>query len=286
MLSDDELAAPKTYRELIQFYLIDYQTPLGKLIDIVIIFLNLLICAIFVIETYPISDELRSLLWNIEIVTIIFFIIEYLARLYGAPDRAKYVVNIYSIIDLVAIVPTLLQLILPMFGAAIDITFVKTIRVFKVLRIFRFLRFFEDPHFFFGSIGREMLNVGRLIITILIIFFVFSGLFLYIESPVNDQVQNFGDALYFTVVALSTVGFGDIIPVSDAGRWVTVLMIISGIIIIPWQVSRIVREWIQYSKKKRVVCPRCALSEHDIDAIYCKHCGNPLRHEKEIYGQW
>ena len=127
MLSDDELAAPKTYRELIQFYLIDYKTPLGKLIDIVIIFLNLLICAIFVIDTYPISDELRSLLWNIEVVTIFFFVIEYLARLYGAPDRGRYVVGIYSIMDLVAIMPTLLQLVLPIFGAAIDIRFLKTI---------------------------------------------------------------------------------------------------------------------------------------------------------------
>ena len=279
MKADKISDRPTTSRELVQFYLIDYQTQLGKIIDIIIIFMNLLVCAIFVIDTYSISSELRTFLWRIEILAVVFFTIEYLARLYGAPDRMRQIVDVYSIIDLVAILPTGLQFFLPLFGLSLNITFVKTIRVFKVFRIFRFLRFLTDPHFFFGSVTLELLKVARLVMTMLIILFVFSGLFYSAESSINDQVQNFGDAFYFIVVALTTVGFGDITPASGTGRWITVLAILTGIILIPWQASQIVKEWIQISKKIRVTCPQCGLNEHDVDASYCKRCGHYLYYE-------
>lgn len=271
----------RTLREAIQFYMIDFQTPLGKAIDVFIIILNLLVVAIFVIETYPISDSLRFFLWRVELAAIGFFIIEYLLRLYGAPDRFAYVKDIYSIIDLVAILPTLLLLAIPLSGAYADIRFINIIRVFTVLRVFRFLRFTAEEHRLFGIISLEMLNVARLVVTIIMIFFVSSGFFFYVESPVNPQVQNFGDAFYFTVVALSTVGFGDIVPKSGWGRLVTIMMIVSGIILIPLQASRIFREWVSVCERKTEVCKNCNLERHDTDARYCKRCGQELYQKKE-----
>ena len=150
--------------------------------------------------------------------------------------------------------PTLALLVLPAFGITLDLSFVKLIRIFRVFRIFRFLRFTADPHFFFGSITMQVLKVVRLVLTIFMIFFISSGLFFYVENDVNTHVKNFGDAFYFTVVALTTVGFGDITPRSGAGKWVTVLMILSGIILIPWQVSRVVKEWVHMASKEEIVC--------------------------------
>jgi voltage-gated potassium channel len=271
---------PEKFRELVEFYLIDYRTSLGKAIDIAIISLNLLVCAIFVIDTYDISEDLRVFLWWLEVFVVGLFVIEYIARLYAAPDRRRQISDVYSIIDLVAILPTLFQAVLPLVGLTLNIAFVKTIRVFKVFRICRFLRFLADPHFFFGSISLELLKVARLVTTILIIFFIGSGLFYYVESPANDGVRNFGDAFYFTVVALTTVGFGDITPVTDAGKLVTILMILSGIVLIPWEASKIVKEWVLITRKTSVLCPQCGLVEHDIDATYCKRCGQRLYHEE------
>jgi voltage-gated potassium channel len=180
-MTKDGPEPPDNFRETVEFYLIDYRTPLGKAIDITIIFMNLLVCAIFVIDTYPIPIGLKTFLWRLEILAVAFFIIEYVARLYGAPSRRKQLVDIYSVIDLVAILPTLFQAVLPLFGLYLNIAFVKTIRVFKVFRIFRFLRFLTDPNFFFGSVSLEFLKVARLVTTILIIFFISSGLFFYVE---------------------------------------------------------------------------------------------------------
>lgn len=270
---------PKTFREHIQFYLIDCKTAIGKGIDIFIILLNLLICSIFVVETYPISTAIFNNLWRIELVVVGFFIMEYFARLYGAKSRLKQLVDVYSIIDLIAILPTVILLLIP--TTSIYIGFIRIIRVFRVLRIFRFLRFAADPYFFFGNITWHFLKVIRLLLTIIIIFFVSSGFFWVVESPINPAVSTFGDAFYFTVVALTTVGFGDVTPISTGGRIVTVLMILSGIILIPWQASQIVKEWFFLSRKKRIICKKCGLKYHDKDASHCKQCGAVIYQEYE-----
>ncbi len=271
--------ASRTFRETIQFYLIDCKTPLGKAIDIFIIFLNLIICAIFVIETYPVSEATKRLLWNTEVMIVLFFIIEYVARLYGAKNRLRQLIDVYSLVDFIAIVPTLSLLVLPLFGITPNFGFLKVIRMIRVLRIFRFLRFTADPDFFFGTITFRFLNIIKLFLTIFMIFFISSGLFFHVENAINPNVRTFGDAFYFTVVTLSTVGFGDITPMSEAGKWVTVLMILSGIILIPWQVSRIVKEWLHIATKKDVVCPGCGLRYHDDNASHCKSCGHIIYQE-------
>ncbi len=261
-------------REKIQFYLIDCKSIPGKIIDVAIIFLNVLVCILFVIETYPISDATRTFLRNTETTIVTLFIIEYIARLYGSRNRIKHIFNIFSLIDLAAILP-ILFIFFP--GAApLKIGF---IRVIRILRIFRFLRFTADPIFFFGTISSRILKIIRLLFTILIIFFVSSGLFWFVEHSANPEIKNFGDAFYFSVVSLTTVGFGDITPHTDGGRWVTVLMILSGIILIPWQVGQIVKEWIGLSAKKEATCRQCGLKYHDKDASHCKACGHVIYQE-------
>jgi len=250
---------------------------LGKVIDISIILLNIFIVAIFIVKTSPISGRLDAILGTIEAVVIGIFIIEYIARLYGARNRIKHLYNPYSIIDFVSILPTLLE---PFVGIE-HIGLLILLRMFRVFRVLRFLRFFETTEFFFGRISNEMLKVVRLGMTVFMIFFVSSGLFYLVEKENNDMVENFGDAFYFTVVALTTVGFGDIIPMSGAGKAVTVLCILSGIILIPWQIAEIVREWIHISHKKPVVCKHCGLIYHDPDAVHCNACGHLIYQEHE-----
>ncbi|MBN2178731.1 MAG: ion transporter [Deltaproteobacteria bacterium] len=270
-----------SFRETIQFYLVDSKTPLGKLIDICIIILNFVICAILVVETYDVSEATRSLLWNTEVIIVAFFIIEYAARLYGSQDRLKQLVDIYSVIDLIAILPTVALLVCPIFGVALNVGFLRLIRAFRVFRIFRFLRYARGPGFFFKSITVHVLKGLQLLMTIFMIFFISSGLFYAVESSVNPTVRNFGDAFYFTVVTLTTVGFGDIIPLSEGGRTVTVVMILSGIILIPWQVGRLIKEWIHIASKQDITCSQCGLRYHDRDASHCKSCGNVIYQEYE-----
>lgn len=257
--------------------MIDFKTPLGKAIDIIIIALNLIAVSIFVLHTYDLSSAQQDMLWRLEMAVVGIFIIEYALRLYGAPDRSKHLKDTYSMIDLAAILPTLIILALPASVFVYDIRFIQILRVLTVFRIFRFLRFVSRGHMLFGTISQEKINIAQLVFSIIIFFFVYSGIFYFVESPLNPKVNNFGDAFYFIVVAVSTVGFGDIVPVTGVGKLVTVVMIISGIILIPFQAARIFRAWMASDREKRTsVCPGCGLDRHDADARYCKACGEAL----------
>jgi len=187
--------------------------------------------------------------------------------------------DIYSIIDLVAILPTLILVLYSAGGIEADLGGLGVVRGLRIFRILRFFRFTADPDFFFGRITHQLLRVLRLFLTIVIIFFVSSILFYEVEHPANAGVATFTDAFYFTVVALTTVGFGDITPLSEGGKWVTILMILSGIVLIPWQVSRIVKEWIHIARKRDIVCSHCGLRYHDEDASHCKSCGHIIYQE-------
>lgn len=271
-----------SFRETLQFYLVDCKTPLGKIIDIFIVLLNLFICAILVIETYDLSGEARYVLHIMEMVIVFLFIVEYVARLYAAENRFKQLKDIYSIIDLIAILPTVLPVLFSLFGITLNIRFVKFIRIIRIFRIFRFFRFTADPDFFFGSITIHLLKVIRLFLVIFMLFFIWAGLFWYVEhGESGSMVNTFGDSFYFTVATLTTVGYGDITPVGEWGRWVTVLMIMSGIIVIPWQVSQIAKEWLRMGEKVDVICTGCGLRYHDKDASHCKSCGHVIYQEFE-----
>jgi voltage-gated potassium channel len=269
------MSADAGLREQVRFYLIDHRTWLGKGIDVALLLLNLVFVGVFVAETYDLPGRVDDRLWSLEVGIAAVFLVEYLLRLYGAEDRFAEATNAYAVVDLLAILPTLSVLVLPGVTTVAEIGFLRAVRVVRVLRFYRFT---QDAEFFFGTISDNALRALKLLLTVLVLFFVSAGLFYSAESAVNDGVGTFGDAFYYTVVTLSTVGFGDITPVTELGRWVTVATILAGVILVPWQASKIVREW-AYSEKVSVTCENCGLSYHDPDASHCKDCGEVIYQE-------
>lgn len=270
-----EERADRSRREQVRFYLLDHRTWLGKGIDVALLLLNLAFVGIFVAETYPLSAGVASVLWNLEVAIGVVFLGEYALRLYGAEDRVAEATNGYTVVDLLAILPTLAVLVVPIPAVALQVGF---LRVLRVIRVLRFYRFTQDAEFFFGTVSDNTLRAFKLFLTVLVLFFVSAGLFYTFEHDANATVDTFGDAFYYVVVALSTVGFGDIVPVTTGGRWVTVASIIAGIILIPWQAGKIVREWAAKDTVD-VTCPNCGLSTHDEDASHCKACGEVIYQE-------
>jgi voltage-gated potassium channel len=267
----------RSTRESVRFYLLDHQTVLGKAIDVALLVLNLVFVGLFIAETYPLPSRVEAWLWTLEVAIAAVFLFEYVLRLYGASDRLAEFLNGYTMVDLVAILPTLAVVLLPVPVVALNIGFLRVVRVIRVLRFYRFTR---DAEFFFGTVSDNTLRAVKLLLTVLVLFFVSAGLFYSVEHVANPEVDNFGDAFYYTVVSLSTVGFGDIVPVTPVGRWVTVLTILAGIILIPWQASKIVREWARRDTVD-VTCPNCGLTGHDRDASHCKACGHVIYQEFE-----
>jgi voltage-gated potassium channel len=263
------------FRHQVRFHLQDHRTPLGKVIDVALLGMNLLFVAVYVAQTYPLSAATETLLWRLEVGIAVVFAVEYGLRIYGARDRWAGFFDGYTMVDLVAILPTFVLLALPVSAIPFNVGF---LRVLRVIRVLRFYRFTDDAEFFFGTIDDNTLRAVKLLLTVLVLFFVSAGLFYSVEVRANPGVTTFGDAFYYIVVTITTVGFGDITPMTVVGRWVTVAAILAGIIVIPWQASKIVKEW-RSREKVKVTCPSCGLSHHDADATHCKACGNLIYQE-------
>lgn len=269
--------APTDRRELVRFYLLDHRTPLGKGVDIGLLLLNLLFIGVFVAQTYPIGATVRARLWGVEVAIAAVFGVEYVLRLYGARDRLDEFTNPYTIADLLSVLPTVAVVLFPVSAVALNVGFLRALRAIRVLRFYRFTR---NEEFFFGTVSGGALRAVKLLLTVLVVLFLSAGFFYSVEVRANPGVEHFGDAFYYVVVTLSTVGFGDIVPVTRAGRWVTVASIIAAIILIPWQAGKIVRAWTS-DEKVPVTCPQCGLTGHDSDASHCKACGHVVYQEYE-----
>lgn len=253
-------------RQQVGFYLEDIETPIGKAINLSITVLVLLSSAIFVAETYSLPDGVRSQLEQLDSIILWIFVAEYLIRLWCAEKRIRYVFSLYSLIDLLAI--------LPFFFSSFNIQFIRVFRWFRILRLIRFL----EGKTIIGYVSREdSVIFTRILLTIFIIVFVYSGLIYQVEHPKNPDVfRTFLDAVYFSVATMTTVGYGDVTPRTEIGRLLTILMILTGIAIIPWQLGDLIKRLIKTSNKVETICPGCNLSYHDADAQFCKVCGTKL----------
>lgn len=256
----------QSWKQKVRFYFEDIETPLGKAINLVITGLVLLSSAIFIAETYPISDAAQDGLSILNNLILIIFTLEYGLRLWSAENKLRYFFSPYSLIDLIAILPFLFT--------ALDIRF---IRIFRWFRILRLIRFFEGKTVF-GYITRQDSAIfARILFTIFTIIFIYSGLIYQVEHPNNpEEFATFLDAVYFSVATMTTVGFGDITPVSEVGRLLTVLMILTGIALIPWQLGDLIKQLVKTANQVETLCSNCGWETHDTDARFCKICGWPL----------
>lgn len=256
------------FKEQVRFYLEDIETPIGKAINLGIAGLVLLSTAVFVAETYPIPGFLRVQLDILNQIILFIFTVEYGLRFWSAENKRRYFFSLYSLIDLLAILPFLFT--------PVDIRFIRIFRWFRILRLLRYI----EGKTIFGYVSREDSAIFvRILFTLFTIIFIFSGLIYQVEHPINsEEFSTFLDAIYFSVATMTTVGYGDITPISEIGRLLAVLMILTGIALIPWQIGELIKQLLKTSNQtsQEILCTNCGLTTHDADARFCKICGQPL----------
>ena len=268
MLADEQSFL--TLRQKIDFYLVKDRGAVGVAIDLIIMVLILLFSTFFVLETFSLSTLTQDSLRIGSRIILVIFTIEYGLRLWSAENRISFLFDVFSIIDL--------MVILPLWFGIFDSRFIQLFRWFRVLR---FLRFLWGDQRFYDWITPRTVIFARTLFTLFAIVFIYSGFIYQFEHAKNpQQFQTFLDSFYFSVVTMTTVGFGDIAPTSSSGRLFTVLMIATGVALVPWQVGDLIRELANPSQKL-TSCSECQFNKHDLDALFCKRCGTKLDSTKE-----
>ncbi len=265
-------AGEESLQERVNRVLTNADSFWGGIAELTIGILIIVACLLYVLERSAfVSAEWKSVFETIEFVITLIFLVEYLVRFWAKSYSIRYLFTPLALIDLASILP-----LLPL-GGALDAG--RVIRVLRILRILRLLRLLQSRQFFFGEIVQENLLVLRILFTVFCLFFITGGVLYEVESRHNPGFATIFDAFYFSVVTLTTVGFGDVTPVTSLGKGATMVAIMMGILMIPWQLANLARYMLTDRNKVDVICKFCGLRQHDPDASHCKACGNLIYQE-------
>jgi voltage-gated potassium channel len=279
-IADTDLgsALPVPLKRQVRQALEEADSPLGLVLMGAIALLILLSALLFAVQTYPLPDRLRAALKLADQIILALFTVEYLLRLWASERPWRFVFSLYGLIDLVAVLPFVLTFVLSFVSVSIDTRFLRLIRGFRILRLARFFEQNNRLGYQLGGFGSsQRLIFARILFTLGSIVFIYAGAIYQVEQAVNrEDFGTFLDAVYFAVVTMTTVGFGDITPVSEAGRGLTIMMILTGVVLIPTQVGEFIQQVVKARTAIPLACEQCGVVGHEQDARFCRRCGAVL----------
>ena len=224
----------------------------------------------------PLQRQYATLFTVVEWVFTVFFTIEYLLRLYCVLRPMKYATSFFGIIDLLAILPSYLALFLP---TAQYFLIIRAFRLIRIFRIFKMAHFINE-----GDIIIQALRASRAKITVFLTFvsllvIIIGALMYLIEGGSNEGFSSIPRGVYWSVVTLTTVGYGDITPRTELGQLISAVVMILGYAIIAVPTGIVSAEFVKEYKSGKAntqACRYCGQEGHDHDAIHCKYCGEQL----------
>lgn len=252
-------------------------TRTGKFFDVMLILSIAVSVAVVMLESVStIRDTYGHILTMAEWIFTAGFTVEYLLRLFCVARPGRYAVSFFGVVDLLAVLPTYLGLILP------GTHFLATVRILRVLRIFRVLKLMQ----YVGQM--ELILTALRLSRNKIIVFLFTvgtlvmilGSIMYVVEGGENGFTSIPRSVYWAVVTLTTVGYGDISPGTDLGRTIAAIVMILGYSIIAVPTGIVSVGFAEVSRKMRnrarIYCSACGETTHDTDAVFCKTCGAPL----------
>lgn len=266
-------------------------TPAGKAFDLTVMTAIVVSLVLAFVESslkvdeftiqYLISKNLSGVGWVklgltiLEYILTLFFTIEYALRVYCEPRKRDYVLSFFGIVDCLATIPQLLSIFIPQLKYLTIMRSIRLLRIFRVLKLFTFI---NEGYLLIESVKRSLnkLIVYFLFVTVLV--FILGTIMFMVEGQKPDSAfSDLPTSIYWAIVTLTTVGYGDITPVTMVGKIISSMIMILGYTIIAVPTGIVSASMIDETKKKgkNGRCPRCN-QKTDLNANYCKHCGERL----------
>lgn len=254
-------------------------TPAGKLFDVVLIACILLSVFLVIIESMKgLPSFLMEPFIIMEYVFTAFFTLEYLTRIYCSPHPRKYVLSFFGIVDLLATLPLYIGLLFPGVRYLLIIRAFRLIRVFRVFKLFSFL---NEGERLLTALKESSKKIAVFFLFVVILVTSIGTLVYMIEgTQPNSQFNNIPNSIYWAIVTMTTVGYGDITPVTGLGKFLSAFVMLIGYTIIAVPTGIVSASMMKdYKRQRDKECPYCLRSGHEDNAVYCKYCGHPLNPE-------
>ena len=285
MTSRQQTALQKKFYEVI----FGTETPAGKWFDIILILIILTSVAVVMLDSIPrLHVPYGDLFLRIEWVFTLMFTVEYLVRIWCTPNRRGYMLSIYGVVDLLALLPSYLMLILPQTAPLLVIRLLRILRIFRVLRLLSLLREANELAAALRRSARKIFVFFSLMMILATIF----GCLIYVVEGAENGFETIPSSIYWAIVTITTVGYGDVIPLTPAGRAIASVGMLIGyaVIAVPTGIVTAELTVAQQLRRDRELrnsrnCTNCATVETDREAHYCRNCGAQLPrpgHEAEI----
>ncbi len=217
------------------------------------------------------GPTLRALEWGFTIL----FTVEYLLRLASVRRPLQYARSLFGMIDLLAILPTYISLLLPGAQSLLVVRLLRLLRIFRVLKLAEYLRESRTLALALRDSGRKIAVFLLAVVAIVVVV----GTLMYVIEGERHGFTSIPISIYWAVVTLTTVGYGDLAPATTLGRVLAVIVMLTGYGIIAVPTGIVTAELSRASAQQPVssqACPSCGLAAHEHDAVYCRRCGTRL----------
>jgi voltage-gated potassium channel len=258
-------------RKQLYHIIFEHDTKAGKFFDVVLLWLILLSVVVVMAESIPeINARFFPLFYSIEWVFTILFSIEYFLRIWSSPKPLKYIFSFWGFIDLLAILPTYIDLIFAGYH------YLQTVRIFRLLRIFRILklvRFNKEAQILLKALKASSYKISIFLMTVVSIVTLL-GTLMYVIEGSESGFTSIPQSIYWAIVTITTVGFGDIVPQTTLGKILSSISMIIGYAIIAVPTGIITVE-LSKSIRGNKECNHCG-NENPEDASFCNQCGRKM----------
>ncbi len=260
-------------------------TPAGKWFDIALIWIILTSVLVILLDSIAsLHAHYGDFYLRIEFIFTAFFTLEYLIRIWCAPNRKAYIFSAFGLVDLLAILPTYIALFVPEASPLLIIRLLRILRIFRILRLFEFITEANMLLKALRASGRKVFLFFSMVIILTTIF----GCLMYVLEGPNNGFDNIPVSIYWAIVTITTVGYGDVVPLTVAGRFIASLGMLMGYAIIAVPTGIITAELASEMNTAKAQarnsrnCKTCGISGHEPDAHYCANCGEHLEQKAAI----
>lgn len=275
LLGNYQKPAPDTLKGEVYEVVFESHTAKGKVFDVALLITILVSVLVVMIDSVPsIHLKYKEEFYILEWIFTILFSIEYLLRLWCVEHRKGYAFSLYGLIDLVAILPTYFSLLI---GGAQYLLVIRAIRLLRIFRVLKMPLYLSEGSVLITALYRSYRKISVFMLFILTLVTILGSLMYLIEGG-QHGFNSIPDSIYWAIVTLTTVGYGDISPATPPGKILASFIMLCGyaIIAVPTGIVTSEMTLMKGEERDKRKCPKCNKTTTDRSATYCSNCGSEL----------